>query len=178
MPYCLDIKMKTLFHTLTISLLLSSLCSGCNSKRLDGLVPGAGTLSFNGEPVENATIVFSPKIAGSSRSATGITNPQGKFTLMTLDPGDGLAPGDYHVTVTKVKTEGGPTEQEMLDSVMLGRALPPDDRTITYLIPEHYGIIGDSGLEVTIPSQGKRDIPLELTGAVSDQAIPVRNLRK
>lgn len=171
--------MKTLSHVLTTALLLLlCLCAGCNSKRLNGLVPGAGTLTFNGDPVEDATIIFSPKNTPGGRSATGITNTQGKFTLMTLDPGDGLAPGDYHVTVTKVKTEGGPSEQEMLDSVMLGKSLPPDDRTITYLIPEHYGIMGESDLEVAIPSKGKNDIQLELTGTVSGQAIPVRNLKK
>ena len=171
-------KPPIVFHVLTTSLLLSvGLCAGCHSKRLDGLVPGAGTLTFNGDPVENATIIFVPKNrTANGRSATGMTNPQGKFTLMTLDPGDGLAPGDYHVTVTKVKTEGGPSEQLLLES--FGTYAGPDDRTITYLIPEHYGKIGESGLEVSIPPKGNKEILLDLTGAVTGQAIPVQNLRK
>jgi len=173
-------KTEVLFRVLIISLLISlGVCAGCNSKRLAGLVPAGGVVTFNGEIVADATVAFVPKDkTENSRTATAITDGQGKFTLTTLDPNDGIFPGEYTVTVMKVKTDSGLSEQEILDSAREDIIIVPKNPTITYLIPEKYERIEESGLEITIPPNGKKDILLELTGTVSGKAIPVNSLRR
>ena len=169
-------KLKSFY--LFISVISLVFLSGCGGNSLQGLVPGHGQLTFNGEAVESATVVFSPlkTSSGESRAASAITDAKGYFKLMTLDPEDGVFPGEYVVTITKVKTEGGPSEKELLEN--FGRYEGPDDRKITYLVPEKYGHTSESGLEVTIPPKGKKDILIELTGTISGNAIPIQQIRR
>ena len=65
--------------------------------------PVSGKVSYNGEPVEGATVIFS--VVGAPRSASGITNAQGQYTLSTFGSGDGAILGENAVSI--VKTEGG-----------------------------------------------------------------------
>jgi hypothetical protein len=59
--------------------------------------PVSGTVSYKGQPVEKGSISFVPT-AADGRAANGeIAN--GKFTLSTVNPGDGALPGSYKVTV-------------------------------------------------------------------------------
>jgi hypothetical protein len=70
--------------------------------------PVTGKVSYNGEPVEGATVIFS--VVGAPRSATGMTNAQGQYTLSTFGSGDGAILGEN--TVSIVKTEGGEVQSD------------------------------------------------------------------
>ncbi|MDR1385551.1 MAG: carboxypeptidase-like regulatory domain-containing protein, partial [Planctomycetaceae bacterium] len=84
------------------------LIAGCNqSGQLKGLVTASGTVTFHGQPVDQATIIFSPKAGeDTARAASATTDAKGHFTMMTLNPGDGVFPGNYLVTVEKTETTG------------------------------------------------------------------------
>jgi hypothetical protein len=71
---------------------------GCSAD--DGLgqrYPVSGTVTYKGAPLPKGQITFAPA-SGSGQGASGkIEN--GAFTLSTLNPGDGVLPGDYKVSI-------------------------------------------------------------------------------
>jgi hypothetical protein len=102
-------------------------CLGCGSETgLEGLVEVSGLITYDGKPVEAATVAFVPE--GEGRAASGMTDADGKFQLTTLKPGDGARPGRYKVTVSKVENLGPEsqiTAQEMSDMITKGKMPPP-----------------------------------------------------
>ncbi len=66
----------------------------------------SGTVTFDGKPVDGATVTFIPT-EGKIQPATGRTDAQGKYSLTTFRSGDGAQPGAYQVTVTKYFSEAG-----------------------------------------------------------------------
>lgn len=140
---------------------------GCSGKGLKGLVPAEGVVTFNGEAVEGATVVFSPKQIGgeNSGSATATTDKNGKFKMTTRSFA-GIFPGDYRVTITKDRVEGGPTlEQAQLspDEYKKIEADIPPQVTIREL-PAIYADMNASGLDTTVPAGGVKDLNFALEG--------------
>ena len=73
---------------------------GCSSGSIPGTFPVSGTVTYDGKPVEGATISFIGK--GSERPATAISKSDGKYDLYTLDT-RGALPGNYSVVVSKTE---------------------------------------------------------------------------
>lgn len=120
-------------------------------------VPAAGTVTYNGTPVEGAKIALIPETKGKpGAAATSIEG--GKFVLLTYETGDGAAPGDYIATVTKVEYPQGSTASED-DPDYDPNAPEPKPK---YLVPEKYSSAAKSGLKVTIPAGGIENIELKL----------------
>ncbi|MDD3469866.1 MAG: hypothetical protein PHE53_07795 [Thermoguttaceae bacterium] len=150
-----------------ISLALLSVCllMGCGSgSRLEGLVPAEGVVTLNGTPVDGASVVFAPKGSTSpSSSASAQTDAEGRFQMMTLNPGDGVYPGEYYVTVTKTVIEG---EAPVIDPNDKASKKAVDTRTVTECLPMVYADITTSGLDQTIAADGNKNIEFKLTGDV------------
>jgi hypothetical protein len=139
------------------------LMTGCGSSKLDGLVPASGTVTFNGSPVEQATIIFSPKSGETqARAASATTDSHGKFSMMTLYPGDGVFPGNYAVTIEKVETTGEVRYIEEKKEAV-------DDRQIIDLLPVKYNNTNTSDLSVSILARGDKAIELNLSGEVDSK---------
>jgi hypothetical protein len=142
-----------------VCLFVLPLFIGCGGRnRLPGLVPAEGIVTLNGTPVEGTTISFAPG-SPAIQSASATSTKDGKFVVSTRDYGDGISPGEYLVVVTK--TTG------------VGRSLSPDDKrgrdnrqSINHLPPK-YGSKDTSGLTVTIPAKGDKNIELKLEGEVN-----------
>ncbi|MDO4585881.1 MAG: carboxypeptidase-like regulatory domain-containing protein [Planctomycetia bacterium] len=166
--------MKKIYLTLMVLLVLTSgLFVGCQKSKLKGLVPAEGVVTHNGTPVEGALVTFGPKTAtGEAAGATGITDAQGKFKMMTLDPGDGVYPGEYFITVSKNIIEGGLSREDdwarMNDKSGEREKAETPEQTVTHMLPRQYEEIGMSGLEIVIPPEGKKDITLALEGEIDD----------
>ena len=165
-----------------VATLCCALVGGCSKARLEGLVPAEGVVTLNGEPVEGATVMFAPKKIDPSRprgSAQALTDAAGKFKLTTLDPGDGVFPGDYYVTVTKDRVEGGMS----LDEVKRRRENPDSadepapEQTLVRELPDQYADINSSGLDQTIPAEGNKNLELALEGEVDSSPRPMNNSR-
>ena len=128
--------------------LLPLVLSACGKKSVDGrpeMVPVAGTVLFNGQPSQGATVVFAPE--GHQYAATAKTDLSGRFELMTFDPGDGAVPGDYKVTVSLcevIPLAGGAIREE-------------------HHLPKRYLDFQTSGLTATVAAEGPNDVRLELT---------------
>jgi len=67
-----------------------------------------GTVTFNGKPVEGATVTFVSKEGATGepkpQAATAITDSNGRYAIGTFATGDGAIPGEYLVKVTKYRT--------------------------------------------------------------------------
>ena len=150
-----------------------ALFTGCNKARIPGLVKCEGIVTWKGEPIEGAMVAFSPKNP-SGRSAFGLTDANGKFKTTTLHVNDGIEPGEYVVTVTKMssvreKNESLP-ESDFQDPEaarnMPGRG--PDRVVDTYHIPQVYSDKATSGLTAVVPAKGTRDLAFELVGEITN----------
>jgi hypothetical protein len=87
-----------LFAWMTAGVIVLTMMSGCGGK--PSPEPVSGTITYNGEPVVNANVIFTPKTA-EGEVARGQTDDQGKVTqVSTASPGDGVRPGEYAVSLT------------------------------------------------------------------------------
>lgn len=67
------------------------------------LVPAAGVVTLDGQPLEGATLSFVPAMGNSvSTAGTDVSGPQGNFS-MTYNGRAGLSPGKYKVMVSKTE---------------------------------------------------------------------------
>src|SRR5215469_1486493 len=82
--------------------------AGCTGGEKLPTVPASGTVTYNGEPLEGATVNFLPKTqAEGAKGAAGQTDSRGRFSVQTYLGGEratpGALPGDYAVSVSKVE---------------------------------------------------------------------------
>ena len=148
------------YHTIVSALFLGVFCFliGCGGggTNLSGLAPCSGTVMLKGTPVEGASIVFIPK--SGQRAAAATTDAQGRFTVTTLNPQDGIAPGEYVVTVSK-KEFYGPELPPQKDE--FGEMYNPQ-RPQKNTLPDQYASAERTPLTVTIPSGGNKNLEINL----------------
>lgn len=143
-------------------LALFSVLVGCGAEvELDGTTAVTGTVAHNGQPVEGATVTFSP--AGEGRAASGITGADGRFTLTTLTADDGAMPGTYKVGISKTDVQGAMTAEESEAYLMQHNQAPPPPVT-KELLPAKYKNPMQSGLTATVNEGGENDFTFELAG--------------
>lgn len=113
-------------------IMLAGLClaaiSGCGgSVAGPGMADVTGTVTYNGEPVEGANVIFYPVI-GDDQTLTSQarTEKDGRFRMTTHVGGGkfqpGIAPGKYSVAISKPDT-----------AAIKGTLTPPKD-----LLPRRY----------------------------------------
>ena len=103
-----------------------------------------GVITYNGEPLADATVKFIPTDATGSQSY-GKTNEKGEYKLQTLlgAADAGTTPGEYKVTVDCIETyETGNMIQEN------GEEKP--ETKARSIIPEQYNNAETSGLTATV----------------------------
>jgi hypothetical protein len=109
----------------TAVLALATFAAGCGERRAS-LVPVAGTVTYDGRPLEGALVSFDPREPDSRRPpGEGQTDHDGRYTIRTGDRW-GVLPGLYRISVTAgVK----PTEAKVGDTVIfygsVWRKVPP-----------------------------------------------------
>ena len=151
--------------TLVAALLFFLTFAGCNQGGLPGLVAGKGQVFYDGTPLSGATVTFLPSqgLADGRRSAVSVTDAEGRFHLRTLNPGDGILPGDYIITVVKTK-EPPPISDEEKEKILMGQARPPvPNMKAEHLIAEKYASEKTTDLKHNIGSKGDKNIKLELS---------------
>ena len=115
-----------------------------------------GVVTYNGEPLADATVKFIPT-DGTGSQSYGKTNEKGEYKLQTLlgAADAGTTPGEYKVTVDCIETvETGKMIQEN------GEEKP--ETIAQSLIPAKYNNAETSGLTATVaPGDNKIDFALE-----------------
>jgi hypothetical protein len=140
------------------SLLIVLAFVGCGQSNPFGAVPVSGKVIYRGQPVDQATVTFSPE--GDTRPATAITGSDGSYRLMTLDA-DGAMPGRYVALVRKTEIPPEPAQgTSMEDALKLNARPPPAAKS---LLPVKYGDAAKSPLrfEVKKGSDNRFDMALE-----------------
>ena len=120
--YCPFTKREKTMHKKLVALLCVGVMitiAGCGASN-PPTTPVTGTVTYDGEPLEGATITMTPE-AGStgSRSASGISDASGNFTITTVFPDgqsvDGALGGSYTVRVSKLEADEQPANDGMVD---------------------------------------------------------------
>lgn len=146
---------------------------GCGEGGSDvSTVPVTGVVTLDGNPLPGASVSFSPKDS-TGRAAVGMTDMDGKFSLMTVSPGDGAVPGEYGVTVTKggasasgpkedPRSSGGKMSPEdtkkMMESLQQGKVVEQKSG-----LPEKYASAATSGFQASVASSGENNFTFALT---------------
>ncbi|HJT31296.1 MAG TPA: carboxypeptidase-like regulatory domain-containing protein [Pirellulales bacterium] len=173
----------------TAMMMLAALvcCAGCGEP--SPYVPVHGTVTYQGEPVEGATVVFTGK-GERGRAAADFTDAEGHFELWTYVnsdfTADGAIPDDYDVYLEKrgprrrVKVQPG--ARKARDLPQDGSMAPDEVLRLVYqglvdpggppimlpgesLIPERYCIPNKSLFQVTV----ERDKPNEFKFVLEDE---------
>ncbi len=139
-------------HRVLFILMLASLSSGCGAKR-PGTVPVKGTVTYKGEPVEGAAVVF----FGAGRQATAETDGDGAFSLTTFEPNDGAIPGEYTITIAKLESVEAPTTGDP------GREPPKTNGAKPKsLIPSKFGNPQESKLKESVTAGAPNEFTFDL----------------
>ena len=118
--------------------------------------PVAGTVTYKGQAVEGATVMF-VSASASGRGAVGKTDASGRFTMTTFASGDGAIPGSYRVAIYKTSVEGAPAEGAT------GKAgAEPSAGTIKDHLPAKYKEASSSGLTADVGDSGVKDLKFDL----------------
>ena len=135
---------------------------GCgDAPLLDGTSPVTGLVTYQGQPVEGATVVFTPE--GEGRAASGRTDASGRFEMTTLSPGDGVFPGKYRCAISKTEVTGGATREEVEQQTSASSTdQTPAEPTVRELLPEKYKSPATSGLTAEVTESGPNDIVFDL----------------
>ena len=124
--------------------------------------PVTGVVTYNGEPVEGATVTFMATAEGG-RGASGTTDSSGKYSLFTFVAGDGAIAGNYAVKISK--TNGGTvanTAEEAKAMMEAAAGGPPKMSEIKDLLPAKYKAPQTSGLTAEVKA-GDNKFDFELT---------------
>jgi hypothetical protein len=126
--------------------------------------PVEGTILLDGQPLEGATVGFSPTSSEGGLPAVGLTDSEGRFTLTSTGggrPEAGAVIGDYAVVVSKQEVEGtGPTPEAPAMAAPPPTAYPQQPKVIN-VVPLPYGRSEASGLRATVKS-GRNVVRFEL----------------
>tara|TARA_R110002095_G_scaffold1315_1_gene6971 strand:- start:418 stop:843 length:426 start_codon:yes stop_codon:yes gene_type:complete len=115
--------------------------------------PVTGTVTSDGQPLQEATVVFR-STGAEPRTAIGRTDARGNFVLRTFEDGDGAVRGQQKVSITKTETEKIPAGIN-LDEVDF-------QPKVTSLIPKKYGSPETSGLTAEVTADGPNEFTFKL----------------
>jgi hypothetical protein len=148
-------RVRYLFRGLAVALALAAASCG------DGKVKVKGVVTLDGTPVEGAMVTFIPE-AGGGRNAFGSTKPDGSFQLMTQKENDGVAPGNYKVTVTYTEPVKTAAAANMKDAWTAFKTAEKQKKPpAKYVIPAKYGDPNKTVLKQKVPPDGEVKFDLQ-----------------
>jgi hypothetical protein len=154
------------WDVLRIAAIVMAIAQGCSSDSgRPKLAPVSGRVVYQGKPVEGAIVSFSAE--GSPRVASGKTDSDGRYKLTTFDTNDGAPVGVHAVTIAKLKTTAGPTQEINLDNP--GEAYSKQMTTAAagetvgeHELPAKYANPKESGLQRSVAEKGPNEFNFEL----------------
>jgi hypothetical protein len=146
-----------------LTLAFLPLAGGCSryredewSKQWPRRVPAGGMVEIDGQPVEDATVVFVTQSEDGKKeyAALGLTDKMGKFRLTTFRPKDGAIVGKHLVGIEKTAAV----------TTNSARGLSPEDqpKVVKNVLPEKYRVYSKSGLEADVTEKGPNEFVFRL----------------
>ena len=146
-----------------IVLVAACVATGCfryredaRSRQWPARVPAGGTVTFEGQPVDGATVVFVTQNGGRFYNAIGVTDSAGRFRLQTFRPQDGPVPGSHRVQIEKLSY----TEKPL--AVPAPDGLPASTRVEQSHLPAKYRSPQPSGLTAEVTAKGPNEFTFEI----------------
>jgi hypothetical protein len=148
-------------QTIALNLLMVVGLAGCGSANSSEnpawpkRFPASGTVRYQGQPVENADVVF----ASATGNSTGVakTDANGHFRLKTHIEGDGVVAGSHVVTIRRVEViDKNPPG---IDLSTGAKGVPP---VIKWIVPEKYSLPARSGLKAEVSEVGSNEFTFDL----------------
>ena len=139
---------------------------GCGGEDRPDLVPVSGVVTYQGQPLANAEVVFQNDKA--PRAAVGTTDAQGKFRLQSYENFDGAVPGDHVITVSKIQADAAISGADVDDpSAAYGggmdAAASGDMSAISKSeLPDKYADPATSNLKETVTKEGPNEFEINL----------------
>ena len=126
-----------MFRLVSFLILISLIITGCYGDDR-GLAPVSGTVLFNGKPLPNAGIIFTPD-QDNTRVGVGSTDKDGKYRLTSFQINDGAKIGKHAVTIRAYETKDGPPKAADDITNVQGKMITP----FKYARPETSGLKAD-----------------------------------
>lgn len=154
-------------HTAALAVVALSCLAGCSryvedewSRQWPKRVPAGGTVEYQGQPVEAATVVFVAEGPGGKEySATGMTDAKGRFTLRTFRDGDGAIVGLHRVQVEKIVAEKIVKAET---KPIPGRGADDQAFVEKNVLPAKYDSYATSGLTAEVAEKGPNQFVFRL----------------
>ncbi len=127
-------------------IVLSLLMVGCGSGTV---IPVNGIVTWDKDPLAGAAVTFYPDGKGSVTGGTARTGTDGKFVILGAKGENGLPPGTYKVTVSKLKGEA--TDAPVLAA--------PSETELRKDLPAIYSDPARTQLSFSVTGDGK---PIEI----------------
>ena len=126
---------------------------GCGSGKLK-TEEVTGTITYDGKPLPNATINFTPAEGSAGVPGFGSTDENGVYRLQALqgEADAGTVPGKYLVSV--IATEMVPTGKKITTYDDVGNIIKVDETKPKTLIPARYSDVQKSELTATVEAGG------------------------
>ncbi len=158
-------KLLRLSLCAAVALAFTSIVSGCSGGSkgpVEKLVGASGLVKLDGKPAEKVRIRLTPiNDTKSVGGAWAVTGDDGKFSLTHWTNQQGIAPGTYLITFSKlVKPDGSPLGE--MDSPALVQAKEVVARKWSNPEPDHTVA---PARRVDIPEGGKSDLEFSITSA-------------
>lgn len=132
---------------------------GCSESKHPELRSVTGTVTYQGEPVEDAVVAFHNDQA--ARLASGKTNSNGEFSLTSFDANDGALPGEHHVVITKIESSNADEPPSLsMDEALTTR--PQRTKKARNLLPQKYASKSTTTLIVKVTEDGPNDLEIVL----------------
>lgn len=140
-------------------LLAALALAGCGGKKEEGSGrPVTGKVTYNGQPVADATVTF----VGPANSAFGRTDAEGNFKLRTT-VGEKVPLGDYQVTVMKTDTPPAPPASMNPEEYRPPDPNAPPPPEPKDLVPAKYKNPTTSLLTASVKDSGENKFEFPLT---------------
>lgn len=129
---------------------------GCNQsgsyEKPEKLQLVSGKVQLDGKPLPGATLYFNPQSGTAGLGGYAVTDMAGEFTAIHYSQENGLQPGTYSVTFSKVALPDGSPIPEGQNAADVGatESLPPH-LTESQTVPEH--VISVTEAPVTVEFQ-------------------------
>lgn len=142
-----------------IPLILLAFFCGCGGSEYPSTTSVSGVVTYQGQPVADATVVLAPQSA-DGKAASGVTDASGAFSVSAFADGEGAVAGEYKVSVSKTTVIGALSPEEEQKILDAGKEVPQPKYKEE--LPPKYKNPATSGLTVSVPASGAVTLDLDL----------------
>ena len=135
--------------------------SGCGKgEKLPSTYAVSGTVLYKDKPVEGATVVFRNTEGERTHIATGVTDANGHFDLISFGDKPGAVAGTHNVTVSKVTSDQQAASSLSMEEAAAQQSTP--EPKAKHELPLKYADPNTSDLKADVKAEDGNEVKLDL----------------